>query len=59
MKRVADIGFIVGGALMMVSALLYWVRRGAGSTLRGHDLIDSLRGEAGKWLILEVEIHDR
>jgi hypothetical protein len=41
-RRVADGGFVVGGALMLVSAFVPWVRRGAGSTLHGHALIDTI-----------------
>ena len=31
-----------GGAALLVSAFTHWVRRGPGSRLRGHDLVDAL-----------------
>ncbi len=40
--RRADVGFVLGGALLLVSALLHWVGSGPGSTLRGHALIDTI-----------------
>ena len=33
---------VAGGAAMLVSAFTHWVRRGAGSRLRGHELVDTL-----------------
>jgi hypothetical protein len=33
---------VVGGAALLVSVFLPWVRRGPGNSLRGHDLIDTL-----------------
>jgi hypothetical protein len=39
---IADAGFLVGGAALVASAFLQWISRGAGSTLRGHALVDAL-----------------
>lgn len=39
---VADGCYLAGGAALFVSAFLYWVSSGAGSGLRGHDLIDAV-----------------
>jgi hypothetical protein len=33
---------VAGGAALLGSAFLHWVRRGPGSRLRGHDLVDTL-----------------
>jgi hypothetical protein len=33
---------VIGGAALLVSVFLPWVRRGPGNSLRGHDLIDTL-----------------
>ncbi|MGQ0825368.1 MAG: hypothetical protein ACT4OX_10145 [Actinomycetota bacterium] len=41
-SRVADALCLVGGAALVASAFVHWVRRGAGSRLRGHDLVDTL-----------------
>ena len=38
----ADGGYLVGGALLVASAFLHWIARGAGSGLRGHALVDAL-----------------
>ena len=40
--RAAEWSWLAGGSALLVSAFLHWVRRGAGSTLRGHDLVDTL-----------------
>ncbi len=39
---VADGCYLAGGAGLFASAFLYWVSRGPGSGLRGHDLIDTI-----------------
>ncbi len=41
-RRAGDAAFVVGGALLALSALLHWVSRGNGSTLRGHALMDAI-----------------
>jgi hypothetical protein len=41
-SRVADACVVVGGALVLVSALLPWVRRGPGRSLHGHALVDAV-----------------
>jgi hypothetical protein len=33
---------LLGGALLVASAFLPWVRRGPGRTLHGHDLVDAV-----------------
>jgi hypothetical protein len=33
---------IGGGAALLASAFVHWVRRGPGSRLRGHDLVDAI-----------------
>jgi len=38
----ADVCYLVGGALLVGSAFLHWIARGAGSGLRGHALVDAL-----------------
>jgi hypothetical protein len=38
----ADVLVIGGGAGMVLSAFMHWVRRGYGSGLRGHALIDAV-----------------
>lgn len=38
----ADGVYLVGGLLLVASAFLQWIARGAGSGLRGHALIDAL-----------------
>lgn len=38
----ADAGYLVGGALLVASAFLHWISRGAGSGLRGHALVDAI-----------------
>lgn len=40
--RVAEVLCVGGGAALLVSAFTHWVRRGPGSRLRGHDLVDTL-----------------
>ncbi len=40
--RRAEICCVAGGGALLASAFLHWVRRGAGSSLRGHDLIDTI-----------------
>lgn len=40
--RVAQAVYLAGGAALVASAFLRWVRRGPGSSLRGHDLVDTL-----------------
>lgn len=42
--RRAEILLLAGGAGLVASAFLHWVRRGPGRTLRGHDLVDALVG---------------
>ena len=39
---VADGCYLAGGAALFVSAFLYWVSSGAGSGLRGHELVDAV-----------------
>jgi len=39
---VADGIFAVGGLFMFASAFVHWVRRGPGSGLRGHALVDTI-----------------
>jgi hypothetical protein len=39
---VADGCYLVGGALLVASAFLHWIARGAGSGLRGHALVDAI-----------------
>ena len=39
---VADGCYLAGGAALFGSAFLYWVSSGAGSGLRGHDLVDAV-----------------
>jgi hypothetical protein len=39
---VADACSLIGGAALVASAFLHWIARGAGSGLRGHELIDAL-----------------
>jgi hypothetical protein len=41
-SRLTDGATLAGGALLVLSSALHWVRRGPGATLRGHDLIDAL-----------------
>jgi hypothetical protein len=42
-RRAAADGLILfGGALLVASAFTHWVRRGTGSGLRGHALIDAI-----------------
>jgi hypothetical protein len=43
-RRTGDALALVGGAALVVSAFLPWVRRGPGHSLRGHDLIDAIVG---------------
>jgi hypothetical protein len=38
----ADGCYLVGGALLVASAFLHWIARGAGSGLRGHALVDAI-----------------
>jgi hypothetical protein len=38
----AEMLCVAGGAALLVSAFARWVRRGPGSRLRGHDLVDTL-----------------
>jgi hypothetical protein len=38
----ADASYLVGGAALFASAFLYWVKRGPGSGLRGHEMIDAV-----------------
>lgn len=38
----ADVGFLAGGAALLVSAFVRWVASGTGSGLRGHALVDAL-----------------
>ena len=40
--RVAEVLCVGGGAALLASAFTHWVRRGPGSRLRGHDLVDAL-----------------
>ena len=40
--RAADGLCLVGGGALLCSTFVYWVREGAGSRLRGHELIDTL-----------------
>jgi hypothetical protein len=40
--QVADVCYLVGGALLVASAFLHWIARGAGSGLRGHALVDAI-----------------
>ena len=40
--RAADWICVAGGGALLASLWLPWVRSGAGSTLRGHDLVDAL-----------------
>jgi hypothetical protein len=40
--RLAELLCGAGGGALLASAFLHWVRRGAGSRLRGHDLVDTL-----------------
>ena len=40
--RPAEWSWLAGGVALLASAFLHWVRRGPGSTLRGHDLVDTL-----------------
>jgi hypothetical protein len=40
--RVAEVLCVAGGAALLASAFTHWVRRGPGSRLRGHDLVDTL-----------------
>ena len=40
--RFADGIAVAGGAALLASAFLHWVRRGPGHSLRGHDLIDTV-----------------
>jgi hypothetical protein len=40
--RVAEVLCVGGGAALLVSAFTHWVRRGPGSRLRGHELVDTL-----------------
>ena len=40
--HLADALVVSGGALLLASAFLRWVRRGPGSALRGHDLVDTV-----------------
>jgi hypothetical protein len=40
--RAAEVLCVAGGAALLVSAFTHWVRRGPGSRLRGHDLVDTL-----------------
>jgi hypothetical protein len=39
---VADACYLVGGGALFASAFVYWVTRGPGSGLRGHDMIDAV-----------------
>ena len=39
---IADGCYLAGGALLVASAFLRWIARGAGSGLRGHALVDAL-----------------
>ncbi len=59
--RAADVCFGVGGAALLSAALLRWVRRGPGATLRGHDLIDTVarlahHAQVGRPLVIAVTI---
>ena len=38
----ADVCYLGGGALLVGSAFLHWIARGAGSGLRGHALVDAI-----------------
>lgn len=40
--RPAEGTWLAGGLALLASAFLHWVRRGAGRTLRGYDLVDTL-----------------
>lgn len=40
--RYADVICVAGGGALLASLFLPWVRKGAGSTLRGHALVDTL-----------------
>ena len=40
--RYADVICVAGGGALLASLFLPWVRKGAGSTLRGHELVDTL-----------------
>jgi hypothetical protein len=40
----ADGCYLLGGGALVASAFLHWIARGAGSGLRGHQLIDALVG---------------
>lgn len=39
---VADVLAVAGGGGLLASAFLHWIRRGPGSGLRGHDLVDTV-----------------
>ena len=39
---VADVLAVSGGAGLLASAFLHWIRRGPGNGLRGHDLVDTV-----------------
>jgi hypothetical protein len=39
---IADACYLGGGALLVGSAFLHWIARGAGSGLRGHALVDAI-----------------
>jgi hypothetical protein len=39
-----DVVSFAGGAALLASAFTHWVRRGPGSGLRGHDLVDAIVG---------------
>jgi len=40
--RPGDALWLGGGGALLASAFLHWVRRGTGSRLRGHELVDTL-----------------
>jgi hypothetical protein len=52
-RHARDFGFVAGGALLVISSLCFWVSSGAGSTLRGHALIDAIEslshGHSSAW----------
>lgn len=41
-SRLHDVASVGGGALLLLSSTLHWVRRGPGATFRGQDLVDAL-----------------
>jgi hypothetical protein len=41
-RVVADGSIVLGGASLVLSAFAHWVSRGAGSSLRGHAMVDAI-----------------